>query len=152
MSYTPPPLFVSYFGDAAKYIIGYDEPFNILDGAQDLLRQNISDPYPPSNIRKLAADPTKYVIEFLVPGFANTDISVAVNANNVLTVSGVANVAAANTGDDFIIQGIVARDFTKHYALAASIKVLVAAVGGGYLRITVKNTAPVVNTAPIVVT
>lgn len=93
--------------------------------------------FPPRNIVKTDEG---YEIAFAVAGFKREDLTVEVDSNDVLTVSGKI-VAAKET--QFIVKGIATRQFENKLQLLDGDQVDSVKLADGILTITVKRTQPV---------
>ena len=103
--------------------------------------------YPPSNILVKYANQVgsafanreieEYEIQIAAAGFDKNDLTIELY-DHVLTVTGVKNVP--NKGDDwsFLLQGLAARSFTRHYTLQENIEVIGSKLVNGLLIITLR--------------
>ena len=94
------------------------------------------DNYPPYNIERLDED--RYQISLAVAGFSPEEIFVTAE-HNVVTIEGR---KAANTGREFLYQGISGRHFRRQFSLADYVQVKSASFENGLLKIELVREVP----------
>ena len=111
--------------------IGFDRLFDLAEMAERAGEDN----YPPYNIERLDED--RYQISVAVAGFSPEEISVTAE-HNVVTIEGR---KAANTGREFLYQGISGRHFRRQFSLADYVQVN-ASFDNGLLTIELLREIP----------
>jgi molecular chaperone IbpA len=101
------------FSPLWRSTIGFDRLFDLAEMAQRAGEDN----YPPYNIERL--DEGRYQISLAVAGFSPEEIFVTAE-HNVVTIEGR---KAANTGREFLYQGISGRHFRRQFSLADYVQV-----------------------------
>ena len=115
--------------------IGVHRTFeNMLDRFEHVNTGN----YPPYNIVQI--DDDNYRVEIAVAGFSKDDISITVE-DGQLDVRGESS-EPRTAGETFLHQGISARAFERHFALADHVEVKGASVINGILMITLQREVP----------
>lgn len=118
-----------------SFTIGFDRMQRELDR---LASQDSAAPaYPPYNIEVLTDD--EYRITMAVAGFAESDLDIQVEANE-LTVSG--RIEGADAESEFLHRGIATRAFERRFALADHIKIKGAKLTNGLLHIELEREVP----------
>jgi molecular chaperone IbpA len=110
---------------------GFDDLFESLNNPTQ------QQPYPPYNVVK--KDDNHYLIEIAVAGFKSDDITLTLE-KGVLIVEG--SKKLKDTTTDYVHKGISARDFTRSFTLAETIKVVGADIVDGLLMIGLENIIP----------
>lgn len=121
------------FAPLSRSTIGFEHLLNLLDAAADT---GAADNYPPYNIEKINED--KYRIALAVAGFAEDDLSVTVEANQ-LTVEGKRPAEASSA---YLHHGIGSRSFRRQFNLADHIVVHGATLENGLLVIELERELP----------
>lgn len=117
-------------GFSSPLLLGFEE----IERALDRLSKAAGDGYPPYNIEKLArteARPELLRITLAVAGFAEADLDVTVE-DNELIVRGKQRDEAER---EYLHRGIAARQFQKTFVLAEGIEVVGANLKDGLLSI-----------------
>jgi len=120
------------FSPLWRSTIGFDRLFDLAEMAQRAGEDN----YPPYNIERLDED--RYQISLAVAGFSPEEISVTAE-HNVVTIEGR---KAANTGREFLYQGISGRHFRRQFSLADYVQVKSASFDNGLLTIELLREIP----------
>lgn len=94
--------------------------------------------YPPYNIERLSED--DYRITMAVAGFGQDDLEIEVK-ENTLRISG-AQKPAENDEQEFLHQGIAARNFERQFQLAEHMIVVNADMENGLLHVILKREIP----------
>jgi molecular chaperone IbpA len=118
-----------------KFAIGFDDLFAQL---QHLEQRGKDSGYPPFNLIKL--NETNYAIELAVAGFAESELDVEVE-NDELVIKGTNRETAEDAGE-YIHRGIAARDFVKRIKLAEGVEVNSAHVKNGILTVKLEQFIP----------
>jgi len=118
-----------------KFAVGFD---GVFDEILRLSNQQKDTNYPPYNIVKHSDN--KFVIELVVAGFKDGDITVTVD-KNLLTIEG-AQAVDLNTNVEYLHRGISARNFTRTFTLADHVEVVDAVVTNGIMGITLERKVP----------
>lgn len=120
-------------------LLGF-EPFEQL---LDRVSKSGQDSYPPYNIEQL--DDTRLRVTLAVAGFAEDDLSVAVDGNQ-LKIRG----RQKDEGERvFLHRGIAARQFQRNFVLADGLEVAGARLATGLLHIEINRPLPATNTRTI---
>lgn len=115
--------------------VGFDRIVRLLDSAGDQ-----APGYPPYNIEKTGDG--AYRITMAVAGFAESDLDVQVE-DNQLTISGrVDNADQDDRKVQYLHRGIAERAFTRRFNLADHIEVSGASVANGLLHVALKREVP----------
>lgn len=126
----------SMLKDFDKHFVGFDEQFSRMTKLHEDLTKNIPN-YPPYNIKK-TGDST-YVIELAVAGFAKQDIEIELDGGKMV-VKG--NIQHDEPKEDFLFQGIAARNFTRTFALDDQVEVKDAEMLNGMLKVFLERIIP----------
>lgn len=118
-----------------RFAVGFDRLFT--DLAQKSVYQNSVGNYPPYNIVRLGD--TSFAIEVAVAGFAENEIEVIVE-NNELSITGTKT--ETDTSPDYLHQGISARAFTRKFSLAEHVNVVAAKTVNGLLVVSLEKVIP----------
>lgn len=110
------------------------EPFEQL---VDRISKSAQDSYPPYNIEQL--DDTHMRVTLAVAGFAETDLTVTVDGNQLL-VRGQRQATDDNRA--FVHRGIAARQFQRSFLLADGLDVTGARLENGLLHIAINQPLP----------
>lgn len=127
-------LTLTTFPDLHKFTVGFEELFRELQKSA----QNIgTDNYPPYNVIRETND--KFLVELAVAGFAEEEISITVENQNLI-VSG----SKAEKEDEtvYVFRGISGRNFTRSWTLADYVEVVEATFENGILRISLERKIP----------
>ena len=125
------------FGPLHHSTLGFDRFF---DEAERLLKTDltkVSPAFPPHNIIKL--DDNRYLVELAVAGFAEAEIDISVEDNNLI-IKG--EKKDKDTDVTYIHRGIGTRSFTKTLTIADTVEVRGAEFKDGILRIALENVIP----------
>ena len=100
-----------------------------------------SDSYPPYNIELTSED--AYRITLAVAGFAQDDLDVSIEEQNLLVVRGKSGSSDPESDSRvFLHRGIAARQFQKTFVLAEGVEVVSAQLADGLLHINLIRRAP----------
>jgi molecular chaperone IbpA len=117
----------------ARSTIGFDR---LLDQLGTLADPEPGDNYPPYNIEKLGDD--RYRVNLAVAGFDESDLTVTVEANQLI-ISG----KKADTGEKAMLyRGIAHRPFLRRFSLADFVVVKDAKLSNGLLIIELERQLP----------
>jgi molecular chaperone IbpA len=125
------------FGPLQHSTLGFDRFF---DEAERLLKADltkVSPAFPPHNIIKL--DDNRYLVELAVAGFAEAEIDISVEDNNLI-IKG--EKKDKDTDVTYIHRGIGTRSFTKTLTVADTVEVRGAEFKDGILKIGLENVIP----------
>jgi len=125
------------FGPLQHSTLGFDRFF---DEAERLLKTDltkVSPAFPPHNIIKL--DDNRYLVELAVAGFAEAEIDILVEDNNLI-IKG--EKKDKDTDVTYIHRGIGTRSFTKTLTVADTVEVRGAEFKDGILKIGLENVIP----------
>jgi len=123
------------FSPLYRSAIGFDRMANLLD---NISRAEQSQPsYPPYNIELTGED--AYRITMAVAGFNESELSIEVKQNN-LTVTGKKTVE--HKDQQFLHQGIAARNFERRFQLADYVRVEGARLENGLLHVELLREIP----------
>jgi molecular chaperone IbpA len=118
----------------ARSTIGFER---LLDQLGTLAEPGPGDNYPPYDIQKLGED--RYRVALAVAGFAESELSVTVEANQ-LVVSGTKGTGADEKG--MLYRGIAHRPFVRQFSLADFVVVKEARLSNGLLTIELAREVP----------
>ena len=124
-------------GFSSPLLLGFDE----LERMLDRVSKSTSDGYPPYNIERIKASgskPETLCITLAVAGFAEDDLDISVE-HNQLTVRGR---QAEDAEREFLHRGIAARQFQRSFVLAEGIEVSGATLSNGLLAINLVRLQP----------
>lgn len=127
--YTQPNTINTIYPGFNRWAIGFDPLLNTLGQISQA-----KDNYPPYNIRK---DGDKYILEMACAGFSKDELSVTVK-ELTLTVLG----TKEGESEDYLYQGISARNFSRNFALAEYVVIKGAKLIDGLLTITMEQELP----------
>lgn len=115
------------------YLLGFEQ----LDRLVERTAKAGNDGYPPYNIEQRGE--TSYRITLAVAGFADADLSITVE-NNQLVIRG----RQSDEGDDrvFLHRGIAARQFQRSFVLADGVEVSGAELENGLLHVDLTRAQP----------
>jgi molecular chaperone IbpA len=113
--------------------VGFDRVFDMLDSASKVE----SNGYPPYNIERI--DENDYRITLAVAGFSEEELEVEIH-ENTLKITG--SRSDADTGREFLYQGIAGRSFERRFELADHVLVAGASLVNGLLNIDLKREIP----------
>ena len=125
------------FGPLQHSTLGFDRFF---DEAERLLKTDltkVSPAFPPHNIIKL--DDNRYLVELAVAGFAEAEIDISVEDNNLI-IKG--EKKDKDTDVTYIHRGIGTRSFTKTLTVADTVEDRGAEFKDGILKIGLENVIP----------
>lgn len=118
----------------ARSTIGFER---LLDRLGTPAEPRPGDNYPPYDIEKLGED--RYRVALAVAGFAESELSVTVEANQ-LVVSGTKKTTADDKG--MLYRGIAERPFVRQFSLADFVVVKEARLSNGLLTIDLAREVP----------
>jgi molecular chaperone IbpA len=95
--------------------------------------------YPPYNIERTGEN--AYRVTLAVAGFSRDDLSIETR-ENALTIRGAQQAGAAETGREFLHQGIAARAFERRFQLADHVVVTSATLENGLLHVDLVREIP----------
>jgi molecular chaperone IbpA len=113
--------------------VGFDRLAKMLDDVNNFDAPS----YPPYNIERTGEH--EYRITMAVAGFTADELSIEVK-NNALTVSG--KKAEREDKQEFLHQGIAARNFERRFQLADHVEVTGAEMENGLLHVDLKREIP----------
>ena len=113
-------------------LLGFDH----FERTLDRVTKASNDGYPPYNIEQVAEDGLR--ITLAVAGFSETDLSVRMEANQLI-VQGKQTDDAERT---YLHRGIAARQFLRTFVLAEGIEVISAETDNGLLNIDLRRPRP----------
>lgn len=124
------------------FLLGFEQ----LDQLVEKTARTGSDGYPPYNIEQ--CDEDRYRITLAVAGFAETDLSITLEGGHLI-VRG--HQEASTQPQQFLHQGIAARQFQRSFVLAERMEVAEASLDHGLLHIDLfrKQADPAVQTIKI---
>lgn len=125
------------FGPLTHTTLGFERFF---DDVERLLKTDLpkaSSSFPPHNIVKL--DDTRYLVELAVAGFAQDEIDISVEENELI-IRG--EKKEKETNFTYIHRGIGTRSFTKTLTIADTVEVRGAEFKDGILRVALENIIP----------
>lgn len=99
--------------------------------------------FPPCDIAKTE---TGYLVSLAVAGFSRDDLSVEVDGDNVITVSGKKETKSSN---EYLVKGIATRQFVRKWQLQSADEVTDVKFEDGLLNITIQRNEPVVEETPV---
>lgn len=115
--------------------VGFDRMARLMDN----LHQENTPTYPPYNIEKL--DEESYQISMAVAGFADADLDIEVQENQ-LKITGRREASEAEDERNFIHRGIAERAFERRFSIAEHIKVTGAKLENGLLHVKLVREIP----------
>ena len=124
-----------WFADFNSVFIDADRMFEAFDRAFPVGVRNVT--FPPCDV---VTTDTGYTVSLAVAGFTKDDLTVEVDGNNVITVTGKKE---AKSDDKYIVKGIATRQFVRKWQLLDSDEVEDVKLENGLLNITVKRNDPV---------
>ena len=122
---------------SSPFLLGFDD----IERALDKVSKAAPDGYPPYNIERLAsdgADPERLRITLAVAGFAQDQIEVTQEENQLL----IRGRQQEDKSRDYLHRGIAARQFQRSFLLAEGMQVLGAELANGLLWIDVARPQP----------
>lgn len=127
------PLTISeVFPNFNRWAIGFDPLIETLSQISRETKASAS--YPPYNLRQ---EEDSYVLELALAGFAKKDLKITVK-ESALTVEG----KSKAEDDEYIHQGIAAREFSQNFALGEYVVVTGAEMVDGMLKVYLKQELP----------
>ncbi|WP_086932441.1 Hsp20 family protein [Agarilytica rhodophyticola] len=123
------------FSPLYRSAIGFDRIASLLDNISRTEQGQTS--YPPYNIELIGED--EYRITMAVAGFTESELNIEIKQNN-LTVTG--KKESANRNQQFLHQGIAARNFERRFQLADYVRVENASMENGLLHIDLVREIP----------
>lgn len=117
--------------------VGFDRLSRLMDAAMQM--EGTAKGYPPYNILKTASD--RYRISLAVAGFAESDLNVELNSNQ-LRVTGTTKKDDPDSPVEFLHKGIAGRSFERRFQLADHIHVTGADLTHGLLHIDLERVVP----------
>lgn len=122
------------FAPLSRSTIGFDRLFDLLENAVRLPQGDAA--YPPYNI--VSTGENGYRLELAVAGFAPEELSITAQQDQLI----VAGRKPAETGGDYLYQGIPGGSFERRFELADFIKVAGANLADGMLSIDLVRELP----------
>jgi len=122
---------------SSPFLLGFDD----IERALDKVSKAAPDGYPPYNIERIAsdgADPERLRITLAVAGFAQDQIEVTQEENQLL----IRGRQQEDKSRDYLHRGIAARQFQRSFLLAEGMQVLGAELANGLLWIDVARPQP----------
>ncbi len=122
---------------SSPFLLGFDD----MERALDKVSKTAADGYPPYNIERIPAkggDPEKLRITLAVAGFAQDQIEVTIEENQ-LTIRGRQQ---EDKTREFLHRGIAARQFQRSFLLAEGMQVMGADLAQGLLSIDLVRPQP----------
>ena len=117
----------------SPFLLGFDQLEQILDNVS----KNAGEGFPPYNIEQI--DPTTIRISVAVAGFARGDLTISLEANQLI-IRGKQN---DGSGDkQFLYRGIAARQFVRKFVLADGMEVQDAHMENGLLHVDLVRPQP----------
>ena len=116
--------------------VGFDRLFNLLDGFDP--PDSSASAFPPYNIERTGEN--EYRISMAVAGFSEDDLQIEAK-ENTLSVSGRQS-KDGDSADQFLFQGIAARNFERRFQLADYVEVRQARLENGLLHIDLVRELP----------
>ncbi len=117
-----------------KSAIGFDRFANLLDEAK---RTEVQNTYPPYNIELTGEN--AYRITMAVAGFTDAELDIEIEADT-LTIKG--QRGKIDTSQQFLHQGIAARNFERRFKLADHVRVQNANLEHGLLHVDLVREVP----------
>ena len=117
-----------------RSFVGFDEVSRLAKTLQTASYANTN--YPPYNIRKVSDN--KFIIEMAVAGFGKQDIEIELEGDT-LRISGKHK---EESKDNFIFQGLAARNFKRTFTLSDQVVVNGASLFNGILKIFLERIIP----------
>ena len=134
---------LSIFNQLRPVTVGFDNVFDHFERMfeDDFFTHNLSQNYPPYNIRKTGKD--MYSIEVALAGFSKKDVEVEFE-DNLLTVrtKQVDKTENQNKDGEIIHKGISQRQFARSFTIADDVKVNGAELKDGLLTIACERIVP----------
>jgi len=122
-----------------RFFIGADRLAKNLKANADWLANNVSQTYPPFNLKKV--DENKYVIEMAVAGFTKQDIELTLDDNKLL-IKGNIHSDSKDEKSEFLHCGIANRAFTRQFTLADNVEIYNAELINGMLKVWLEHIIP----------
>jgi molecular chaperone IbpA len=122
----------NFHRNLSNYLVGFDELINTVDKLISA-PNNVIPPYPPRNIIKRSDD--VWELQYAVAGFKKSDLSVFVDKDSVLIVTGKMNESVEEKGE-YLHRGISMREFTHEVNIPENSNIDVELVDG-LLKITI---------------
>jgi HSP20 family molecular chaperone IbpA len=122
---------------ASPLLLGFDD----LERALDKVSKTGTDGYPPYNIERIAADgaePEKLRITLAVAGFAQDQIEVTVEENQLI----IRGRQREEKTREYLHRGIAARQFQRAFLLADGMQALSAELAQGLLSVDLVRPQP----------
>jgi molecular chaperone IbpA len=120
-----------------RSFVGLDRMAGMIDAASAQATNTGS--YPPYNVVRLSED--SYRIELAVAGFADTDLTIESEQNN-LTITGNHTGTSANDESEYLHRGIAERGFERRFQLADHVIIDGAELANGLLSISLRRELP----------
>jgi molecular chaperone IbpA len=119
-----------------RALIGFDTMFDQLERR---FANQVQNNYPPHNVIRYTEN--TYAIEIAVAGFAKSEVSVSLEANE-LTIKGEKPEAEVENEYQYLHRGLASRNFIKVFPLAEHIKVKGAEIKDGILTVNLEREIP----------
>ncbi len=118
-----------------RALVGFDR---IFDDMERRFATQVTSNYPPYNIAKIGDN--RYQIDLAVTGFMKEEVTVTVEANELL-IRGERK-RDDDAAIDYLHRGLALRDFERTFTLAEHMKVRSASVQNGILHIEIEREIP----------
>ena len=126
------------FDELFKHAFGFDRIFNEMNRSA----RAVSTGFPPYNvITDNMKEPSTYVVELAVAGFAREELAVSVIEDagaRTLLITGAKKESADQDSPNYVVKMLAARDFMRQFTLSDEAEVTDVEHKDGILRITVK--------------
>lgn len=111
-----------------------ERAFDAFDRTFPIGMRNVT--FPPCDVVKTN---TGYTVALAVAGFTKDDLTVEVDKDNIVTVSGKKE---TKSDDKYLVKGIATRQFVRKWQLAAEDEAQGVELANGLLTITIKRNEP----------
>lgn len=129
------------FADFNSVWLDLDRAFEAFDRTFPVGIRNVN--FPPCDVVKTDAG---YNVSLAVAGFTHDDLTVEVDGDNIVTVSGKKE---TKTDENYLVKGIATRQFVRKWQLASADEVTDVKLENGLLNIAIKRNEPVVEETPV---
>lgn len=130
-----------FYSDFNNVWVDLERAFEAFDRSFPVGIRNVN--FPPCDIVKTESG---YNVLLAVAGFTRDDLSVEVDGDNIVTVSGKKE---AKPDEKYLLKGIATRQFVRKWQLAVEDEVTDVKLENGLLNIEIKRNEPVVEEAPV---
>lgn len=122
------------FSDFNSVWLDVDRAFEAFDRSFPVGIRNVT--FPPCDVVKTDSG---YSVTLAVAGFAKDELTVDLDSDNVLTVTGKKE---AKSTEKYLVKGIATRQFVRKWQLAAEDEVVDVKLANGLLSIDIKRNEP----------